>query len=69
MLAVTYKKLWKLLIDKGLTRTQLRKEASLATTTLAKLGKDELVSMEAVEKICLALGVQPGDIMEVIEDK
>ena len=44
-MAVNYNKLWKLLIDKGMTKTQMRLQADISTTTLAKLGKNETVSM------------------------
>lgn len=62
-MAANYNKLWKILIDKGLKRTDLRELAGISTTTLAKLGKNEYVSMECIEKICLALNCDVGDIM------
>lgn len=71
MLAVTlsYNKLWKLLIDKGMTKTEMRLKADISTTTLAKLGKNETVSMEVLLKICKVLGCNIGDIMDVINDE
>ena len=65
---VSYKKLWKLLIDKDLKRIDLKTLAGISTTTLAKLGKDEYVSMDALVKICTALNVNFGDIMDLVEE-
>ena len=66
-MAVNYNKLWKLLIDKGLNKTQLKNKAQISTNAIAKLGKNESVSMETIEKICLALDCNIGDIVDVIE--
>lgn len=68
-MAVCYKKLWKLLIDKDLRKTDLRSMTGISTSTLAKLGKDENVSTEILAKICLALNCDIGDIMEFIPEK
>lgn len=65
---VSYKPLWKLLVDKGMTKTEFRTMANLSTTTLAKLGKGEYVSMEVLERICKSLGCQPSDVMEVVKN-
>ncbi len=66
---VAYYKLWDLLNRRGLKKTCLRKEpVSLASRTLAKLGKNEYVSTETIDRICSYLEVQPGDIMEWIPD-
>ena len=65
---VSYKKLWKLLIDKDLKRIDLKTLAGISTTTLAKLGKDEYVSMDALVKICTALNVNFGDVMDLVEE-
>lgn len=65
-MAVNYNKLWKLLIDKGMTKTQMRLRADISTTTLAKLGKNETVSMDVLLKICKLLDCNVGDIMDVI---
>ena len=54
-MAISYNKLWKLLIDKGMTKTQMRLQADISTTTLAKLGKNETVSMDVLLKICKLL--------------
>ena len=66
-MAVSYKKLWKLLIDKDMTRTQMRKKAGITTSSLAKLGRDENVNTEVLVKICEALNCDITDIMELIE--
>ena len=66
---MSYKKLWKLLIDKNLKRTDLRAATGISTTTLAKLGKDENVSTEILAKICKALECDIGDIMEMVNDE
>ena len=68
-MAVSYNKLWKLLIDKDMTKTELRLKSDMATTTLAKLGKNEVVSMEVMLRICDVLDCDVSDIMEVIKDK
>ena len=67
-MAVSYKKLWKLLIDKNMKKKDLRAASGISTTTLAKLGKDENVSTEILSKICAALHCDVGDIMEMVPD-
>ena len=67
-MAVSYKKLWKLLIDRNMKRTDLRAATGISTTTLAKLGKDENVSTDILAKICKALECDVGDIMEMVND-
>lgn len=64
---ISYNKLWKLLIDKGMTKTQLRLKADIGTSTLAKLSKNEQVSMEVLLKICKTLNCDLSDIVEVKE--
>lgn len=66
-MAVSYNNLWKLLIDKGLNKTELKEKARLSTNAVAKLGRNEKVSMETIEKMCLALNCNVGDIVDVIE--
>lgn len=65
----SYNKLWKILIDKGMNKTELRKKTGIGTATLAKLSSNEKVSLDVIEKICSSLQVQPADIMEYIPDK
>ena len=68
-LVISYNKLWKLLIDKKINKTELRKMAGISTNVIAKLGKSEPVSMETMMKICSALDCDVGDIIEVIATK
>lgn len=67
-MAVCYNKLWKLLIDKKMTKTQLCKEAKISTNAVAKMGRDEDVRVEVLAKICATLGCTMDDIIEVITD-
>ena len=66
-MAVTYTKLWKLLLDKKMKRTDLKNIAGISSSTLAKLGKDEYVSLESIEKICCALDCNIDQIVDVID--
>ena len=68
-MTLSYNKLWKLLIDKGMTKTEMRLKADISTTTLAKLGKNETVSMEVLLKICKVLNCNVGDILDVINEE
>ena len=68
-MALSYNKLWKLLIDKGMTKTEMRLKADISTTTLAKLGKNETVSMEVLLRICKVFDCNVGDIMDVINEE
>ena len=68
-MSVSYKKLWKLLIDKNMIKRQLREQAGLTTNVIAKLGKDENVSTEVLCKICKALDCGLDDIIEIIPDE
>lgn len=66
-MSVTYTKLWKLLLDKKMKRTDLKSMAGISSSTLAKLGKDEYVSLESIEKICCALDCNIDQIVDVID--
>ena len=68
-MAVCYKKLWKLLIDKNMNKTELRMASGITTTALAKLGRDENVNTEVLAKICQALDCKIEDIMEMVPDE
>lgn len=68
-MAVSYKKLWKLLIDKDMKKKDLRLATGMSTTSLAKLGKNKNVNTEILVKVCKVLKCDIGDIMEVIEDE
>ena len=65
-MAASYKKLWKLLIDKEMKKEDLRKAAGITTTAMAKLGRNETVHMDILLKICKALECDISDIMEII---
>ena len=67
-MAISYKKLWKLLIDKDMRKEDLRLKAGISTNTIAKLGKNENVNTEMLVKICTALNCDIADIMEIVED-
>lgn len=66
-MAANYAKLWKLLIDKNINKTTLREISGISTGTLAKLGKNDYVSTEVLEKICRALQCDVGDVIEFID--
>ena len=69
-MSVCYNKLWKLLIDKNMNKTDLRLAAGITTTALAKLGRNENVNTEILGKICKVLGCGVDDVMEFVpEDK
>ena len=68
-MAVSYNRLWKLLIDKKMTKTQLCNKAKVSTNAMAKLGKDEDVRVEVLIRICSILGCTMDDIMEIIPDE
>ncbi len=65
---VRYNKLWKLLIDKKMSKSKLRDAVGMSSNTLAKLGKDETVSMDVILRICKELKCDVGDIMEILPD-
>ena len=67
-MAVSYKKLWKLLIDKDMIKKDLRELTGVSITTMSRLSKDENVSTEILSKICSALGCDVGDIIEFVPD-
>lgn len=64
-MAISYNKLWKLLIDHNMNRTELRRAAHVSTNAIAKLGKNEAVSVDTLEKICHVLNCNIGDIVDV----
>lgn len=67
-MALSYDKLWKVLIDRKMKKTELKTLAGLSPNTLAKLGKDEIVDMQSLLKICDALNCNLTDIMEYSPD-
>lgn len=64
---VSNNKLFKLLIDRGMKKQDLQKKADISSASVSKLAKNECVRMEVLIKICLALDIDFGDIMEVIK--
>ncbi|MBS3937624.1 MAG: helix-turn-helix transcriptional regulator [Peptococcaceae bacterium] len=68
-MAVSYKRLWKMLIDKDMRKTDLRQATGISTSSLAKLGRNENINTEILVKICKVLECDIGDIMEVTEDE
>ena len=68
VLARSYKKLWKLMIDKKINKTQLCKATGITTNAMAKLGRDETVTLETLEKICVYFDCTLDDIMEISLD-
>lgn len=67
-MAISYKKLWKLLIDKDMKKKDLQKVAGVSAASITKLAKNEHVSTEIIEKICTALQCDVSDIMEMVEN-
>ena len=68
-MAISYKKLWKLLIDKDLTPVELREKTGIAPNTMTKLRRDEEVSMTVLIKICKVLHANIGDIMDIVPEQ
>lgn len=66
-MAISYNKLWKLLIDKGINKTKLRDITHMSSSTMAKLGDNQVVALPVLEKICVSLKCNIGDIMEFTE--
>lgn len=68
-MSVSYNKLWKLLIDRNMSKTQLIKDAKISTNAMAHLGKNEDVRVEVLVKICTALNCSMDEIMEIVPEK
>ena len=68
-MARSYNKLWKLMIDKKINKTQLCKAAGITTNAMAKLGRDESVPLETLEKICESLNCNIEDVVEITPDQ
>lgn len=64
-MAVSYNRLWKLLIDKGITKTEMRKRAGISTSVLAKMGKNKTVSMDTLVRIAAAMDCSLDDMVEI----
>lgn len=68
-MGISYNKLWKLLIDKGMNKKDLKVASGVSTTSIAKLGKGENITTDVLLKICRALKCDVSDIMEVTPDE
>jgi len=68
-MAISYNKLWKLLIDKKMSKADLRRAAGIAPNTMTKLRRDEEVSMTVLIKICKVLNANIGDVMDLIPEE
>ena len=66
---VSYEKLWNILDEKHMNRTELKDASGISFNVLARLGKAETVSMESVEKICCALNCNIGDMMDIVQER
>jgi DNA-binding Xre family transcriptional regulator len=66
---ISYKKLWKLLIDREMMKKELAEQVGISTASIAKLGKNQNVNTEILLKICIALKCDVSDIMEVVPDE
>jgi DNA-binding Xre family transcriptional regulator len=68
LMALSYNKLWKLLIDKNMNKVALRDQTGIGPSTLSKLTRNKRVSMEVLEKICKELDCNIGDIVDYVKD-
>ena len=68
-MAVQYNKLWKLLVDKKMSKADLRKQAEISSNTMTKLCKDEFVALSILDRICETLDVDYGDIIEHVHSQ
>ena len=68
-MAISYNKLWKLLVDKKMSKADLRKAAGIAPNTMTRLRRDEEVTLSVLNKICTTLEVDIGDIMEFLPEE
>ena len=68
-MGICYDRLWKLLIDKKMNRTELKEASGISFNVLARLGKNEPVSFESIEKICFTLNCNIEDVVEIQRDK
>lgn len=68
-MAISYNKLWKLLVDKKMSKADLRKAAGIAPNTMTRLRRDEEVTLSVLNRICIVLDVNIGDVMELTNDE
>ena len=67
-MAISYNKLWKLLVDKKMSKADLRKAAGIAPNTMTRLRRDAEVTLSVLNRICVALDVNIGDVMEFVPE-
>jgi DNA-binding Xre family transcriptional regulator len=68
-MAISYNRLWKLLIDNHMKKKDLKEKAELSTATMAKLGKNESVSLDVLVRVCKVLNCEIGDVVEIVDDE
>lgn len=68
-MAVSYNRLWKLLIDKKMSKADLRRVADISPNTMTKMRRDEMVALTVLDRICSALDADYGDILQHIPDQ
>ncbi len=68
-MAISYNRLWKLLIDNHMKKKDLKEKAELSTATMAKLGKNESVSLDVLVRVCKVLNCEIGDVVEIAKDQ
>lgn len=68
-MAVSYNKLWKILIDKRMKKIEMQRLSGISGNVLSRLNRDEYVSMESIEKICTLLQCDIGDVMEIVVEE
>lgn len=67
-MGVSYKKLWKLIIDKDLKKSDVRQAANVSASTFSKMGKNEYVALDVLVRLCVALDCDLDDIIEIVRD-
>jgi len=68
-MSISYKKLWKIIIDKDLKKSDVRKLANISASTFSKMSKNEYVALDVIVRICNVLDCNIGDVVEVVKDK
>ena len=68
-MSISYNRLWKLLIDNHMKKKDLKEKAELSTATMAKLGKNESVSLDVLVRVCKVLNCEIGDVVEIVDDE
>ena len=67
-MSISYNKLWKLLIDRNMNKSELREQAKISTNAIAKMGKNEPVNLKQIDRICKALNCGISDVIEYMPD-